>query len=92
MSELVRLEAKSKVLLWIIRGIGEYLWINAPLNPVVACDDHSVYHGMNEVVVKHVLPDHLDEFALAMGHQLAPLGLPMWVPTGNPAFEQIWKL
>ena len=86
MSELVNSNKRS-LLFWVVCGISKYPWINAVFDPVVACDDHSIFCGMNKVVVKHVLPHCLDEFMPAMSHELVSLSLPMRVPTGDPTFK-----
>ena len=79
-------------LFWIIRGISEYPWVNPAFDPVMTCDNNSISHRMDEVIIQHVLPDGLHELAAAMGHQLLSLGLPVWVPTRNPTFERVRKL
>lgn len=35
---------------------------------------------MDEVVVKDILPNSLDELASAVSYELATLGIPVWVP------------
>ena len=79
-------------LFWIIGRISENPWIDSPFDSIITCDDNSVYHGMDEVVIEHIPPNCLHELTPAVGHELVALGLPVWVPTCNPTFERVWKL
>jgi hypothetical protein len=71
----------------IVCGIGEYPWINSPLDPIITCDDNAVCHRVNKVVIQDILPDRLHEFTSTMGQKLVSLGIPVWVPTCDPTFE-----
>lgn len=35
---------------------------------------------MDEVVIENIFPDGLNELTSAVSHELATLGVPMWVP------------
>ena len=65
----------------VVGGICEYPWINATLYPIMTCNNNTISHGMDEVIVKDVFPDGLDEFTSTVGHELAALSIPVWVPT-----------
>ena len=79
-------------LLWIVGGISKNLWVDLLFDPVITCNDNSIYHGVDKVVIQHILLDHLHELTPAMSHELVALGLPVWVPTCNPTFKLVWKL
>lgn len=74
------LEIRRDSLLWVISGVSKYTRINSTFYAVMADDDNSIYHSMDKVVVKDVLPDGLDELASAVSHKLAMLGVPVRVP------------
>ena len=49
--------------------------------PVMTCDNNPISHGMNEVIVKNIFPDSLNELMSAVSHKLCMLGIPVWMPT-----------
>jgi hypothetical protein len=74
-------QKKSDSLLWVVSRVGEYTWINSMFYPIMAHHDNTIYHCMDKVVIKNIFPDSLDEFTSAVSHELATLGIPVWVLT-----------
>ena len=70
----------SDLLFGVVCGVGEYTWINPMLYPVGTRDDNSIYHGVNELIVKNIFPDSLHKLTSAVSHELTTLGIPLWVP------------
>ena len=77
----------SDLLFRVVGGVSEYPRINPTSYPVRACDNDPVYHCMNEVVIKNVFPNGLNELAPAVSHELTALGVPLWVPARDPALK-----
>jgi hypothetical protein len=67
-------------LFWIVGRVCKYPWIDPAPNTVVTCNNNSIFHGVQEVIVKDVLPDSLNELTPTVSHELAALGVPVWVP------------
>ena len=59
---------------------------------IMTYNNDPVFHGMNEIVIKKVFPNGLDELTLAVSHDLALLGVPSWVPARDPTLKRIGKL
>ena len=79
-------------LLWVVGRVSKYTWVNSTPDTVMTCNNNPIFHGVNKIIVKEVSPDSLDELTPAVSHELASLGVPSWVPAGDPTLERIGKL
>ena len=57
------------LLLRIIGGVCEYLWIDSPRDAIEALDDYAIFVSFDKVVVKQNPPNSMNKFPFAVGYE-----------------------